>query len=103
MKAEDKKRFLFERMMGLTLAAVLFAWWRSLPRGSHWGWPVGGNIALPAVLLSLVMLFLVCVWGMVIVPYKRRERAVEQLLRGYAGAEGTRGVIPLEPVRCAAA
>ncbi len=96
MKAEDRRRFLFERMMGLTLAlcfclVAVFAAWIAL------GVARGGNIALPAVLLSLVMLFLVCVWGMVIVPYKRRERAVEQLLRGYAGAEGTRGVIPLSP------
>lgn len=102
MKAEDRRRFLFERMMGLTLAlcfclVAVFAAWIAL------GVARGGNIALPAVLLSLVMLFLVCVWGMVIVPYKRRERAVEQLLRGYAGAEGTRGSDSPEPVRCAAA
>ncbi len=94
MKGRIRRRFLFERIRGLVLASS--ACMAALCcAGLGIGLTRRESVWLPAALLALLALFLGAAWGFVFLPYRRREQAVKQLLRGYA-AEGDSG-IPLSP------
>lgn len=95
MRMGDGQRFLFARIRVLTSAmfacAAAFLAAAAAERIARAAalWPVAAAALLMAALGAAM-------WLWVVRPYRRRERDVRQLLRGYAGTEA-RAITPLSP------
>ena len=95
MRDTGRRRSLFERMQLLSLAALVCAaaplsvWLCVCIAGGKPAW-------LPALFLLLTAGFALAAWRLVLAPYRRREGAVNRLLRGYAGGD-VEQVLPLSP------